>query len=58
LNLIAFHLVPHCDSVNANALKAEEVTIYLLDQAMPYRTMRDGDVLMRNQNGLRAYERG
>ncbi len=57
LNLIAFHLVPHCDSAGADCAKAEEVTIYMLDQAMPYRTMRDGDVLIRDAAGIRAHER-
>ena len=30
----------------------------MLDKAMPYRTMRDGDVLVRDASGIRAYERG
>ena len=56
LNLIPFHLVPHYDCDSPDAPKAEAVTMYLLDQALPYRTMRDGDVLVRNAAGLRAYE--
>ncbi len=30
--------------------------MYLLDQALPYRTMRDGDVIVRDQSGIKAYE--
>lgn len=56
LDLIPFHLVPHYDCGHAEGPAAERVTMYLLDQAMPYRTMRDGDVLVRDENGIRAYE--
>ncbi len=55
LNLIAFHLVPHFGS-GPDAPAAEKVTAYMLDQAMPYRTMQDGDVLVRDANGIKAYE--
>ncbi len=58
LNLIPFHLVPHYDSPHAEAEAAEKVTAFMLDQAMAYRTMRDGDVLIRDAAGIRAYERG
>ncbi|MEI9992820.1 MAG: Type 1 glutamine amidotransferase-like domain-containing protein [Rhizomicrobium sp.] len=58
LNLIPFHLVPHYDSPHAAAEAAEKVTAFMLDQAMAYRTMRDGDVLVRDAAGIRAYERG
>ncbi|MEJ1969712.1 MAG: Type 1 glutamine amidotransferase-like domain-containing protein [Rhizomicrobium sp.] len=57
LGLIGVHLVPHYDSDHAESAAAEKVTMYLLDQAMPYRTMRDGDVLVRDAAGIRAYER-
>jgi hypothetical protein len=30
--------------------------MYLLDQAMPYRTMRDGDLIIRDASGIRAHE--
>jgi len=56
LDLIPFHLVPHYDCGHAEGPAAEKVTMYLLDQAMPYRTMRDGDVVIRDANGIRAYE--
>jgi len=56
LDLIPFHLVPHYDCGHAEGPAAEKVTMYLLDQAMPYRTMRDGDVLIRDAGGIRAYE--
>jgi dipeptidase E len=58
LNLIAFHLVPHYESDHPESPAAAKVTAYLLDHALPYRTMRDGDVLIRDANGIRAYERG
>jgi dipeptidase E len=57
LDLLPFHLVPHCDSPHPDSEKAEAATVYMLDQAMPYRTMRDGDVLIRDPDGIRAYER-
>ena len=56
LDLIPFHLVPHYDCGHAEGPAAEKVTMYLLDQAMPYRTMRDGDVIIRDASGIRAYE--
>jgi dipeptidase E len=57
LNLIGFHLVPHYDSAHPESEAAEKVTMYMLDQAMPYRTMRDGDVLVRDANGIKGYDR-
>jgi dipeptidase E len=57
LNLIGFHLVPHYDCGSADSPAAEAVTMYMLDQAMPYRTMRDGDVLVRDASGIKGYER-
>ena len=57
LSLIGFHLVPHYDSGSADSPAADAVTMYLLDQALPYRTMRDGDVLVRDASGIKAYER-
>ncbi|MBV9043928.1 MAG: Type 1 glutamine amidotransferase-like domain-containing protein [Alphaproteobacteria bacterium] len=57
LNLIPIHLVPHYDSNHAESEAAGRVAAWMLDQAMPYRTMRDGDVLIRDANGIRAYER-
>lgn len=57
LGLIGVHLVPHYDSGHAESPAAEKVTEYLLDHALPYRTMRDGDVLVCDGDGLRAYER-
>ncbi len=57
LNLVAVHLVPHYESDHPESAAADEATAYLLDQALPYRTMRDGDVLVRDASGLRAYER-
>jgi dipeptidase E len=56
LDLVPFHLVPHYDSGHAESPAAEAVTMFLLDQALPYRTMRDGDVLIRDEAGIRAYE--
>jgi len=56
LDLIPFHLVPHYDCGHAESPAAEKVTMYLLDQALPYRTMRDGDVIIRDENGIKAYE--
>lgn len=56
LDLIPFHLVPHYDCGHAEGPAAERVTMYLLDQAMPYRTMRDGDVIVRDARGIKAYE--
>ncbi len=56
LDLIGFHLVPHYDSDHPESPAAEAVTMYLLDQALPYRTMRDGDVLIGDAAGIRAYE--
>ena len=56
LDLIPFHLVPHYDSGHAESPAAEKVAMFLLDQALPYRTMRDGDVLIRDENGIHAYE--
>ena len=57
LGLIGVHLVPHYESGHAESPAAEKVTEYLLDHAMPYRTMRDGDVLVCDSGGIRAYER-
>jgi len=57
LNLIPFHLVPHYDSDHPESALAEKSVAFMLDQAMPYRTMRDGDVLIRDANGIRGYER-
>jgi dipeptidase E len=57
LGLVAFHLVPHYESDHPEAEAAGRVTAYLLDQALPYRTLRDGDVLVRDASGIRAYER-
>ncbi|MEI9993372.1 MAG: Type 1 glutamine amidotransferase-like domain-containing protein [Rhizomicrobium sp.] len=57
LNLIPFHLVPHYDSPHPDSAAADKVAVYMLDQAMPYRTLRDGDVLIRDAEGIRAYER-
>jgi dipeptidase E len=56
LDLIPFHIVPHYDSGHAESPAAEKVTMYLLDQGMPYRTMRDGDVIIRDADGIKAYE--
>jgi len=57
LNLIPFHIVPHYDSPHPETELAEKAVVFMLDQAMPYRTMRDGDVLIRDADGIRAYER-
>lgn len=57
LDLIPFHLVPHYDSASPDSPAADKVAVYMLDQAMPYRTMRDGDVLVRDAEGIRGYER-
>jgi dipeptidase E len=57
LDLLPFHLVPHYDSAHPETEAAEKVTVFMLDQAMAYRTMRDGDVLIRDSQGIRAYER-
>jgi len=57
LNLIPFHLVPHYDSPHPESPLADKAVAFMLDQAMPYRTMRDGDVLIRDADGIRAYER-
>ena len=57
LGLIGFHIVPHYDSAHPESEAADKVTMYMLDQAMPYRTMRDGDVLVRDETGIKAYER-
>ena len=57
LSLIGFHLVPHYDSAHPESEAADKVTMYMLDQAMPYRTMRDGDVLVRDAGGIKGYER-
>ncbi|HJW39781.1 MAG TPA: Type 1 glutamine amidotransferase-like domain-containing protein [Rhizomicrobium sp.] len=57
LDLLPFHLVPHYDSAHPETEAAEKVTFFMLDQAMAYRTMRDGDVLIRDAAGIRAYER-
>jgi dipeptidase E len=57
LNLIGFHIVPHYDSAHPESEAADKVTMYMLDQAMPYRTMRDGDVLVRDASGIKGYDR-
>ena len=57
LNLVPFHIVPHYDSNHHESPLAEKAVTFMLDQAMPYRTMRDGDVLIRDAQGIRAYER-
>lgn len=57
LNLIAFHLVPHYESDHPESEAAGRTAAYLLDQALPYRTLKDGDVLIRDANGIRAYEK-
>ena len=56
LDLIPFHLVPHFDCGHAVGPAAEKITMYLLDQALPYRTKRDGDVIIRAEKGIKAYE--
>jgi dipeptidase E len=57
LGLIAFHLIPHYESGHAESPAAGKVAMYLLDEARPYRTMRDGDVLISDASGIRAFER-
>jgi len=57
LGLIGFHLIPHYESGHAESPAADKVAMYLLDEALPYRTMRDGDVLIQDAAGIRAYER-
>jgi dipeptidase E len=57
LNLIGFHIVPHYESDHPESESAAKATAWMLDQAMPYRTMRDGDVVIRDAKGIRAYER-
>jgi dipeptidase E len=57
LGLVPFHLVPHYESDHPDSEAAGRVTAYLLDHALPYRTLRDGDVLIRDATGIRAYER-
>jgi len=57
LNLVPFHIVPHYESDHHEAPLADKAAAYMLDQAMPYRTMRDGDVLIRDAGGIKAYER-
>lgn len=57
LGLIPLHLVPHCDCASPDAEAAMRVTAYLLDEGLPYRTLRDGDVLIRDAAGIRAHER-
>jgi dipeptidase E len=57
LNLVGFHIVPHYESDHHESEAAGRTAAWMLDQAMPYRTMRDGDVLIRDANGVRAYER-
>ncbi len=57
LNLIAFHLVPHYESDHPESQAAGRCAAWLLDQALPYRTMRDGDVLIRDASGIKVYER-
>lgn len=58
LGLIPFHLVPHYESDHPESEAAGRTAAWMLDQAMAYRTMHDGDVLIRDANGIRAYERG
>jgi dipeptidase E len=57
LGLVGFHLVPHYESDHPDSEAAGRVTAYLLDHALPYRTLRDGDVLIRDAAGIKAYER-
>lgn len=57
LNLLGFHIVPHYESVHHEAEAAGRAAAWMLDQAVPYRTMRDGDVLICDGAGIRAYER-
>lgn len=57
LNLIPFHIVPHYESDHRESEAAGRAAAWFLDQALPYRTMRDGDVLIRDANGIRAYEK-
>ena len=57
LNLIAFHLVPHYESDHPESEAAGRTAAYLLDHALPYRTLKDGDVLIRDADGIRAYEK-
>lgn len=57
LNLVGFHIVPHYESDHPESEAAGRATAWMLDQAMPYRTMHDGDVLIRDAKGIRAYER-
>ena len=56
LGLIGFHLIPHYESGAADSPAADKVAMYLLDEALPYRTMRDGDVLIQDAAGIRGYE--
>ena len=57
LNLIGFHLVPHYESDHPESEAAGRTAAYLLDHALPYRTLKDGDVLIRDADGIRAYEK-
>jgi dipeptidase E len=56
LNLIALHLVPHYESDHPESEAAGMTAAYLLDQALPYRTLQDGDVLIRDAAGIRVHE--
>jgi dipeptidase E len=57
LGLVSFHIVPHYESDHHESEAAGRTAAWMLDQAMPYRTMGDGDVLIRDAAGIRAYER-
>lgn len=56
LDLVPFHLVPHYDSGHAGSPAADKVVTWMLLEGMPYRTMRDGDVIVVEGEDIRAYE--
>lgn len=55
LGLIDIHIVPHYESGHRESEAAGEAARYMLDHAMPYRTLADGDVLIRDAAGIRVY---
>ena len=57
LDLIDVQIVPHFRSDHPESAAAEHTRAYFEHNGIAYRTLRDGDVLIRDASGLRVHEK-
>lgn len=55
LNLVDFSIVPHYKSDHPEAALAEKAAEYLAANHMPFKTLRDGQVIVKNGDQLKFY---